>query len=57
MDGVKRGILNRAQKHVGYERINRVNKPWTKENMIKKMDERRRRKNKNSEEGNKKYNQ
>ena len=40
-----------------YERKERIRKPWITEEMMNKMDERRKWKNKNDEEGRKMYRQ
>ena len=53
----KKIILNSAQDHIGQERKERITKPWITQGMISKMDERRKWKTKNNEEGKKRYRQ
>src|SRR5688572_12973056 len=52
----KKVILNSAQDQTGYQRKERIRKPWITQGMIK-MAERRKWKNKNNEEGRKRYRQ
>ena len=47
----KEVILSNAQKQIGYERRERIKKPWITKEMIDKMDERRKWRNKNDDEG------
>ena len=53
-----KGVVQRsAQEHIGYERKERIKKPWITREIINKIDERRKWKNKSDEEGKKRYRQ
>jgi hypothetical protein len=53
----KKAVLSSAQKEIGYEKKERIRKPWITEEMINKMKERRKWNKKNNEEGRKMYRQ
>ena len=52
---LRRVIQSSARKYVGYEGKRRPKKPWITEEMINKIDERRKWKNESNEEGKKRY--
>ena len=52
---LKESMLQSAMKHVGYNEISKIKKPWVTEDMVKKMKERRKWKNVNTEAGKKEY--
>ena len=51
----KEVIKDSAKEQIGYERKEKIRKPWVTEEMISKMDERRNWNNKNDEHGRQKY--
>src|SRR6185436_9615275 len=53
----KEVVQRNAQEHIGYERKVRIKKPWITREIINKIDERRKWKNKSDEEGKKRYRQ
>ena len=54
---IKETILESALTHVGYKKGREPKKPWITSDMMSKMGERRKWKNKNTEQGKKKYRQ
>ena len=52
---IKEVVIRNAEKYIGYEEKKKVKKPWISEEMIRKMDERRRWKRQNTEYAKKKY--
>lgn len=50
-------VLSSAQSHIGYERKSRIKKPWITAELMGKIEERRKWKNKRDEEGKKRYRQ
>ena len=52
---LRRVIQSSARKYVGYEGKQKPKKPWITEEMINKMDVRRKWKNESNEEGKKRY--
>jgi endonuclease/exonuclease/phosphatase family metal-dependent hydrolase len=50
-------ILGSAREEVGYEKKEKIRKPWITEDMIRKMEERRKWKNRNDEYGRQRYKQ
>jgi hypothetical protein len=51
----KKVVTEAAQDVIGYQKGKKIKKPWITEEMIDKMEERRRYKSINTEEGNRKY--
>ena len=52
---VKSGIVKAAEKSIGHVESIRIKKPWITEEMIRKMEERRKWKNADTEEGRRRY--
>src|SRR3989442_2059974 len=53
----KEVIIGSAKKQIGYEKKDKIRKSWITENMTSKMDERRKWKSKNDEQGRQRYRQ
>ena len=52
---LKRAVIESAEQNIGRERRRASKKPWVTETMLRKMDERRKWKRVNNEEGKRKY--
>ena len=52
---LKNWVLKIAKRHVGYQKGRRIKKPWVTEEMMTKMEERKKWKSRNNEEGRSKY--
>eukprot|EP00914_Ancora_sagittata_P022232 GHVO01044167.1.p2 GENE.GHVO01044167.1~~GHVO01044167.1.p2 ORF type:complete len:192 (-),score=36.24 GHVO01044167.1:72-647(-) len=52
---LKKALIESAEEHIGRETRRAVKKPWVSEAMLRKMDERRRWKKVNTDEGNRMY--
>ena len=52
---LKRAVIEGAEQNIGRERRRAAKKPWVTETMLRKMDERRKWKHVNNEEGKRKY--
>src|SRR6266516_1513196 len=50
-------VISSAKEQIGYEKKEKIRKPWVAEEMVNKMDERRDRMNRNDENGRHRYRQ